>query len=223
MDSLVFLDVETTGLRPKQDRIIEIYMLKVHQSGSTEEFSKLINPGRPLPEKITEITGLRDEDLRDAPTEADAAPAVREFLADGVPVGHNLSFDLQFLNSMFRRNNLEPLASKGIDTLALSREAFPKLCVYPGGGGSHRLANLMYHFGLDKSFSNSHRAKDDVLLLVQVYRCLQQVLSDSYAYDFPREVAEGCQECGRAMTVEHMRAGRLRVYCSKCGREGPIG
>ena len=160
------MDVETTGLNSAAERIIEIFMLKLWSSGQVEEYGTLINPGRPLPAVITEITGLTDADLADSPRENEVAEAIRDFIGDGTLVAHNLSFDQRFLAAMFRRTNQRPLSTNGIDTLKLSRTLFPKLCIYPGGGGSHKLSNLMYHFGLDGLYSNSHRARDDVMLLV---------------------------------------------------------
>lgn len=95
-DKLIFLDVETTGLDGYRDRIIEIFLLSLSKSGEVAQYETLINPQRPLPERITEITGLTDADLQDAPLESEVAPAIREFIGMGTPVGHNLPFDLRF-------------------------------------------------------------------------------------------------------------------------------
>lgn len=196
-ERLVFLDVETTGLDGNNDRIIEIFLLSVHRDGKVQQYETLINPERPIPERITEITGLTDQDVATAPTEAHVAPEIREFIGLGTPVAHNLPFDRRFLNAMFRRNKLIELSAAGIDTLAISRELFPRLAVYPEGGGSHRLSNLMYHFGLEQGFANAHRAKDDVMLLVEVYRHLQA--SGRGELTYPVAVTHGCPTCGSAM------------------------
>lgn len=81
-------------------------MLSLGKNGEVAQYETLINPQRPLPEEITQITGLTDAELKDAPVEAAVAPEIREFIGLGTPVGHNLPFDLRFLNAMFRRNNL---------------------------------------------------------------------------------------------------------------------
>ncbi|MDI9484163.1 MAG: 3'-5' exonuclease [Bacillota bacterium] len=211
---MVFFDVETTGLDGYRDRIIEIFMLSLSKRGEVEEYGTLINPERPLPEKITEITGLRDSDLAHAPAEREVAAEIREFVGHATPVAHNLSFDLRFLNSMFKRNNLLELVSGGIDTLSISRALFPKLCIYPQGGGSHRLSNLMYHFGLQDSYANSHRAKDDVMLLVEVFRCLQDYASGKSGISFPEAAIQGCPACGSAMYVEY-QDGQTILSCKK--------
>lgn len=213
MKSLVFLDVETTGLNGNLDRIIEIYMLKVYVNGEATEYYTLLNPERSIPATITRITGIDNQQVKDAPNETKVAEAIRSFIDQGVPVAHNLSFDLRFLNSMFQRNGQSPISNAGIDTLAISRKLFPKLCIYPYGGGSHRLKNLMYHFGLEKDFANSHRAKDDVKLLTQVYRNLER-----YAYgqldEYPEPMIHGCPACGKAMNL--IERGRTRELVCAC-------
>jgi len=212
MKSLVFIDVETTGLSGYQDRIIEIYMLKVAYNGDVSEYHTLINPGRPIPKHISELTGISQNDVVNAPYEHQVAEEIREFIADGILVAHNLKFDLSFLAALCKRNNCQPLPTDGIDTLSISRSLFPKLCIYPNGEGSHKLKNLMYHFNLDKHFANSHRAKDDVLLLVQVYRHLEQYASGSSPIIYPRAMTHGCPQCGAAMYLieEH---GKRELVC----------
>lgn len=211
---MVFLDVETTGLNGYQDRIIEIFLLSLSKSGEVRQYETLINPERPIPEKITEITGLKDADLADAPTEKMVAAEIRRFISHGTPVGHNLPFDLRFLNAMFKRNNLLEIAGGGIDTLTISRELFPKLAIYPNGGGSHRLSNLMYHFGLQDSYANSHRAKDDVMLLVEVFRHLQDYANGRKQLSYPEPLIYGCPTCGSAMYVD-VENGQNVLVCRK--------
>ncbi len=212
MKNLVFLDVETTGLNGSTDRIIEIYMLKVEYSGDVAEYHSLINPVRAIPMKITEITGITGRDLQNAPFESSISNSIRSFIGDGAIVAHNLSFDLRFLEALFQRNQCAPLTGGGVDTLAISRDLFPKLCIYPEGGGSHRLKNLMYHFGLDKDYENSHRAKDDVMLLVQVYRHLEQYASGHLSY--PKAVTHGCPACGSAMLLQ-AKGTQRELVCVK--------
>lgn len=196
-EKLVFLDVETTGLDGNLDRVIEIFLLAVEKDGKVQQYESLINPQRPIPPRITQITGLTDQDVQIAPTEELVAPRIREFIGHGTPVAHNLPFDRRFLNAMFARNGLLELNPVGVDTLTISRDLFPRLAVYPNGGGSHRLSNLMYHFGLEHGFANAHRAKDDVMLLVEVYRHLQATSRGELSY--PEAVTHGCPSCGAAM------------------------
>lgn len=213
-DCLVFMDVETTGLDAQQERIIEVFLLKIARSGNVSEYETLIHPERPIPAVITEITGITDQDVAEAPTEAEVAHEIREFIGSGIPVAHNLPFDRRFFNAMFARNNQVQLSAAGIDTLALSRQLFPRLCIYPEGGGSHRLSNLMYHFGLQNAFANSHRARDDVMLLVEVYRHLQDYASGRMGITYPSAVTHGCPTCGAAMKMEFYEGERVLV-CTK--------
>ena len=173
------------------------------------EYGTLIDPQRPIPQVITEITGLTEDDLKGAPTEAEVASDIRDFIGLGTPVAHNLAFDMRFLNAMFRRNKLVEVAAVGIDTLAISRSLFPKLCVYPEGGGSHRLSNLMYHFRLEDSYANSHRARDDVMLLVEVFRHLQD-----YAAGGVGKVSGGCHTWLSYLRIAHGSDSRWRQKSS---------
>lgn len=75
-DTYVSIDLETTGLNPKRDRIIEIGAIRVEQGQIAEEFSTFVDPGRKLEERITELTGIRDEDLADAPQLDEVFPPI---------------------------------------------------------------------------------------------------------------------------------------------------
>lgn len=211
---LVFLDVETTGLSYRWDRIIEIFLVSLEKDGAVRELGTLINPERPIPAKITDLTGLTDADVANAPVEGEIAGEIRDFVGFGLPVAHNLPFDRGFLNAMFRRNNLLEIGDVGLDTLAISRELFPKLCIYPQGGGSHRLSNLMYHFGLEDSYANAHRAKDDVMLLVEVFRNLQSYAAGNWPGIFPTAITHGCPNCGSAMHLR-LENGRKVLHCQQ--------
>jgi DNA polymerase III epsilon subunit family exonuclease len=184
------------------------------KGGEVAEYGTLIDPQRPIPQVITEITGLTEDDLKGAPTEAEVASDIRDFIGLGTPVAHNLAFDMRFLNAMFRRNKLVEVAAVGIDTLAISRSLFPKLCVYPEGGGSHRLSNLMYHFRLEDSYANSHRARDDVMLLVEVFRHLQDYAAGRGKVRYPEAVTHGCPTCGSPMDLTR-DGGRNLLICRK--------
>lgn len=214
MKSLVFVDVETTGLQSYTDRIIEIYLFKVDSEGEVSDHYTMIDPERSIPKRITNITGISQQDLIGAPKESQIAGSIRQFIGDGVLVAHNLKFDHGFLKAMFERQKLQPLLTGGLDTLAISRALFPKLCIYPKGEGSHKLKNLMYHFNLDKEFANSHRAQDDVLLLVQIYRRLEQYANGQPSLTYPKPMTHGCPTCGKAMSLIEMNGVR-ELICIK--------
>src|SRR5512143_2129502 len=97
MDSIVAIDIETTGLDPGRDAIIEIGAVRFHGNRVDAEWSSLVNPQRHVPEFITALTGIDDAMLRQAPTIQDVAGKVNEFLGDSAILGHNVGFDLSFL------------------------------------------------------------------------------------------------------------------------------
>ena len=117
----VAVDVETTGLNPVSERIIEIGAVRYRDAKEVEIFHLLLNPGFPLPENIIELTGIGDEMLADAKTEEAAITDFLEFLNEDVILGHNILFDYGFLKSAALRQN-HNFECLGIDTLTLSKK-----------------------------------------------------------------------------------------------------
>ena len=119
-DTYVSIDLETTGLNPKRDRIIEIGAIRVEQGQIVEEFSTFVDPGRKLEERITELTGIRDEDLADAPQLDEVFPKLLEFMGELPLLGHSILFDYSFLKkaAVDRKITFERSA---VDTLQIAR------------------------------------------------------------------------------------------------------
>lgn len=92
-DSFVCVDLETTGLDPKRDKIIEIGAVRVERGKIIEEWEALVNPGRKLPERIVELTGIRDENLSGAKPIGEILPGLLAFLGENVLLGHSVRFD----------------------------------------------------------------------------------------------------------------------------------
>ena len=143
----VALDLETTGLNPDKDAVIEVGAVKFRDGEIVEEFTTLVNPGRPIPPEITMLTGITDRDVLAAPPfERIEAPLLR-FVGQAPVVGHNVSFDLGFM----RAHGL--LAGNiGLDTWELATILLPS---QPG----YSLGALAERFGL--VLANAHRALDD--------------------------------------------------------------
>ena len=99
LHEFVALDVETTGLQPSRQRIIEIAVARFSGGAATNLWESLCNPGRSVPKYIIKLTGIDDDLLEDAPTFEVIAETVQELLAGGVIVGHNVDFDIGFLNA----------------------------------------------------------------------------------------------------------------------------
>ncbi len=156
---IVAFDTETTGLNPHDgDRIIEFaaVTLQTDDEGKvvgTEPFQMLFNPGIPIPRKVTEITGIDDDTVADAPLFEQHAEQIRGLLQGAICVAHNFPFDRAFLTVEFHRSALvwpEPIAE--VDTLDLSIQRFQ-------GARSHKLIDLSER--LDITLEGAHRATND--------------------------------------------------------------
>ena len=141
----IALDLETTGLDPRRDRIIEIGAERFDREGRViESFERLINPGRPVAPSAAAINGLRDADLADAPRAAEVLPDFVGFLdrGPGAPlIAHNASFDAGFLGMEFVRAGMAIPGRRIVDTLPLARSTLTEL-------RSHRLDLLVAHLGI---------------------------------------------------------------------------
>ena len=156
---VVAFDTETTGLEPfGGDRIIEIAAVRFEldadgRVANRRDWSTLVNPERDIPRKVTEITGIRPEQVASARTFVEVADELRELLANSVTVAHNYPFDLAFLTTEFDRCGMhwpEPLAE--VDTVDLSLRTYKD-------AKSHRLADLAERLGIE--LERAHRATDD--------------------------------------------------------------
>ena len=161
MDAYICIDLETTGLNPKEDRIIEIGAVKVCQGKITERFSTFIQPGRKLEERITELTGIRDEDLENAPEIEAVLEQLLDFMG-GVPLlGHSILFDYSFLKKACVNHKLS-FEKYGVDTLKIARKYLTSL--------EHKnLEYLCDYYGIEH---HAHRALADAEATVALYQRL---------------------------------------------------
>lgn len=163
MTSFSIVDVETTGLRPDQDRVIEIGIIRVTDNRVMERYQQLINPERPLPSFIQRHTGISDEMVVNAPTFADIFPTLRPLLAEALFVAHNASFDYGFIRSEYRRLGETFLAPK-LCTVQLSRRLFPRY-------RRHGLDSIIERFNIP--CPARHRALDDAEVVWQFLQHIQ--------------------------------------------------
>ena len=166
----VVLDLETTGLNCYYDRIIEFGAVKVEGGTVTESFDLLINPERPLPKKIVEITGITDKMLEKQPTIKEALPQILEFIGDAILVTHNADFDFSFLQHSLIRHEMEILHNPVIDTLSLSRYLFPE-------SRNHRLGSLCRNMDVYYDEESAHRADYDAKVLNDVWQPMLVLLT----------------------------------------------
>jgi DNA polymerase-3 subunit epsilon len=125
--TFIVVDVETTGLSPIEDRITEIAMMKVKNGVLLDEFSTLINPLVAIPASITELTGIDNLMVADAPTAREAIPTIAEFLGEAVFVAHNAPFDWGFVSQTALRERGIILSNPQLCTVKLSRRILPHL------------------------------------------------------------------------------------------------
>ncbi|WP_404297515.1 exonuclease domain-containing protein [Halomonas sp.] len=157
---LVFLDLETTGIRTTRDRITEIAALRLEQGVVTSRWHRLINPQVRIPAPIRELTGIHDEMVQDAPAFAEIAEALREWLGDATLVAHNARFDYGFLRNAYKRAGMS-FSAEVICTLRLSRRLAPQ-------HREHNLAALLERYGI--AFPTRHRAMADAEALLALWQ-----------------------------------------------------
>ena len=155
-------DLETTGMSPVTDRIVEIGAVRVDPDGSRREFKTLVNPRRLIPRCATQIHHIDDAMVADAPSFAEIGQDFLDFAAGSVLVGHNVRFDLGFLQESLNRDHLPLWGGKTMDTIKLLQKTHPGLI-------SYRLQYLRGIFQLDDvSELGAHRAGADVEWTVQL-------------------------------------------------------
>lgn len=153
------LDVETTGLSARNNRVIEIGIVRVKNLKITDKYTTLINPGCDIPYFITQFTGISNSDVEYSPSFNDTAEEIEDFIGNSIISGHNLSFDEGFLRYEFIRNGYEPLSNLNVCTLKLARKIFPTL-------KSKSLSSVTEHLGIKNR--DSHRALSDAEATAQI-------------------------------------------------------
>lgn len=125
LGDFVAVDVETTGLRHATNRIIEVGLVRYHDGQATERYASFCNPERRLPSYISKLTGLTNEDLQVAPRFDEIAEAVVDFIGESLLLGHNVGFDIGFLNAELSRAGRQTLINETIDVMALGMRLLP--------------------------------------------------------------------------------------------------
>ena len=173
MNSYVSLDLETTGLNPKLDKIIEIGAVKVINGEVVDNFSEFLHPGRKLEEKTIELTGITEEDLCNAPEAAEVIPRLLDFCEDLPLVGHRILFDYSFVKHAAVNLGLS-FEKEGVDTLKISRACHPEL-------ESKKLSAMCEHYGIPLQ---AHRAYNDAQATAKLFECLKKNFSEKYPESF---------------------------------------
>lgn len=172
-DSYVCLDLETTGLDSKRDKIIEIGVVRVRAGEITDRLETLVNPGRMLDEKIVELTGIHDKELENAPDITEALPELLDFIGEDILLGHCVLFDYSFVKRAAVNQKLS-FEKKGIDTLKIARKFLADL-------ESRSLGFLCGHFGI---LHSAHRALADAEATTALYKKLAELFFEGHEADF---------------------------------------
>ena len=168
--TFVVLDLETTGATPKTCEITEIGAVKYRAGELLGTFQTLVNPGAPIPPTITVLTGITQAMVVDAPKVGEALPSLLEFIGGAVIVGHNIRFDMSFLNAAAQRLGYGRLPNRTSDTVALARRLVRTEV------RNLRLSSLAKHFPLPHQAEPpcSRRRQGDRTCLLRAARARRQ-------------------------------------------------
>ena len=160
------LDLETTGFSAVTEKITEVGIMKVKDGKVIDEFSCFVNPEKHIPERVTEVTNITDEMVKDAETIDKVFPKILEFIKDSVLVAHNAPFDMGFLKQNAKTLGYE-FDYTYIDTLSLAKDLFPDYKKY-------KLGKIAENLGIKVEVA--HRALDDVDTTVKVFKVMLDML-----------------------------------------------
>ncbi|MBQ9737653.1 MAG: PolC-type DNA polymerase III, partial [Clostridia bacterium] len=165
----IVFDIETTGLSPQKEAITEIGAVKLMDGEVVDTFSKLVNPNQSIPQKITEITGITDDMVKDAPSIEQILPLFLEFCGKNPVVAHNASFDVSFIKAAAERLEIT-FDNPVIDTVGLSKELFPN-------ENKHNLEAVCRR--MEVSLTNHHRALDDAQATAEAFVKMRRIKEES--------------------------------------------
>ncbi len=151
-DQYTVIDIETTGLSPVWDEIIEIAAIRYEKGVKIAEYFTLVHPKNEVDEYITELTGITNEMLADAPTIGECIGAFVDFAGDSILIGYNVNFDINFLYDSMVQHLNKPLSNDFVDVMRIARKELPEL-------KHHRQADILAFFNIN--IERAHRALID--------------------------------------------------------------
>ena len=166
---VVFFDLETTGLSPLFDRVIEFAGVKILRDQYPVTFSMLVKPDIPISDENSAIHGITNDDVADCESEAQAAPKIRNFISTLPLVAHNAKFDIGFLMAMYHRAGLDTHNNSVYCSCNLSRKL-------NRDAKNHRLSTLCEQFNI--TLDNHHRALDDSIACLSVFNSVCEKSKD---------------------------------------------
>ncbi len=169
MQRFVVIDLETTGNAPaKTDKIIEVGIVVIEQDTIVDSYSTLLHPNKEIPPFITNLTGISDDDVMDAPSFEEIADEISALFADSYLIAHNVPFDLGFLNEELANSNRIKLTNPVLDTVELARILFPS-------APSFKLNQLTEY--LQIQHDQPHRALSDAFVTAKLFLKLKEKLA----------------------------------------------
>lgn len=171
--TFVIVDIETTGLNPQSDQIIEIAACRVKERKIVDEFTTLVNPGVEIDKEIEELTGITNEMIKDSPNISVALKQFLEFCKEDILVAHNAKFDMGFISKSLRDNYFDFMPDY-IDTLALSRFLFPEM-------QCHKLSVLCRELEIENE--SQHRALGDANATAKMFIKFTEELDKKQIHD----------------------------------------
>ena len=166
------LDLETTGTNPFFHKIVEVGIVRFTLDTELDTYSTLINPETSIPEDVTIIHGITDNMVADSPYISDILQEVKDFMNGSLMVAHNPSFDLGFLDWVYRQHGSEPPRLLAVDTVRMARRTFPYL-------ENHKLETIKNYFNFD---GQSHRALSDALCCMKIFRLMVACIDPDFVW-----------------------------------------
>ncbi|MGP1403130.1 MAG: exonuclease domain-containing protein [Catonella sp.] len=191
-DYTVF-DLETTGVSPQTDKVIEISAIKVRNGQAVDEFSSLVNPMRNIPYGATRVNGITDEMVADKPVFEKVLGDFLDFIEDDILVGHNIhDFDMKFIHRDCEAFFRMFLGNDYVDTLPLARKCLPQI-------GHHKLTDLALYYKI--SINGAHRALNDCRMNQLVFERLGAELKNGTT------APKICPRCGGSLKLRNGKFG----------------
>lgn len=196
----VLFDLETTGLSPAYEEVIELSAVKVKNGVIVDEFSELVNPGRAIPRAASRVNNITDAMVKDAPSFEEVLSGFITFAGDDILVGHNInSFDLKFIYRDCERFFGKTLTNDFVDTLRIAKMVFPDW--------HHRsLGDIADYYGI--STVGAHRALADCRMNQQIFELMGKEMAGKGTLGDKLEI-KICPECNHPMKKRSGRFGEF--------------
>lgn len=170
----VVVDIETTGLSPEYDEIIEISAIKIKDNSIIDRFTSFVKPKYEISEFIEKLTGITNKMLKTAPSLKCVIPKFKDFISNSILLGYNVNFDINFLyDALVKESGIE-LSNNYIDVLRIAR-----IVLKDTNLPNYKLKNIALHFNLD--INNMHRGEKDCELTFEVFKNIQHKIIEKFS------------------------------------------